>query len=412
MALDRDAERAVIRDAIPRIYPEKLCTHRQVLEQLEISPRTSEEISACLNTHGYRSDTNVIRKEIANARRFIDAFHLGPHGFADRYKMHIPNLEVKKGSYRLTVVENIPPRNAGGFWAAHLANGKPTKIITGRPEFIHGKETGLLLRHEFLNGNSGEMIRILRESDPDTYGSEMKKVQPFIAVADVRAMLSIFSYLDSWRRDHNHLPPELLCTEEDGETSCSNLVTLGTPFDNYRVRDLEDKAMHEEWRGRSSLYTTSDGMGVRKAMPNGDYRVWVHRRSHESHCETLVNASISEALAPVCNFLTSDGEMNALTDDLWRNKRWTGYPIEFKIQFRVRMAADGVTARRVQVQQYIEMEDWFRNEDGEYCRSPKYEMSQGFLDGSGANPSRENEEGRRLKPGQPTMRIRQTTPEA
>jgi hypothetical protein len=412
MALDRDAERAVIRDAIPRIYPEPRFTHRLLLQQLEMRPRTSEELSAYLKTQSHNSDTNVVRKEIANARRFIDAFHLGPHGFADRYKMHIPNLEAKKGSYKLTVVENIPPRDAGGFWAAHLANGKPTKIITGRPEFIYGKETGLMVRHEFLNGSSGEMIRILRESDPETYGTEMKKVQPFIAVADVRAMLSVFSYLDSWRRDHNHLPPELLCTEEDGESTCSNLVTLGTPFDNYRVRELEDIAIREEWRGRSSLYTTSDGTSVRKAMPNGDYRVWVHRRWHESHCETLVNASISEALAPVCNFLTSDDEMNALTEDLWRNKPWAGYPLEFKIQFRVRMAADGVTARKVQVQQYIEMEGWLRNEEGEYCRVPKYWIGHGFIVDSSANSISKNEEGRRIKPGQPKMPSRQIARES
>jgi hypothetical protein len=233
---------------------------------------------------------------------------------------------------------------------------------------LEEESSGVILRHEWAYDGTS-LLRALQEEDPDTLEvPKVTKVYPYVAVSDVRAMISVYSYFDSLRRQYKTAEPEILKPEDDVEEGDRNLVVMGTPFDNRMIRSLEDQAHDEEFRGRGSLFLDADRLEGQKTMPNGDYRIWVHRRHQGSCCQTLINASVPAMLPVICDRLTSETLMQAVIAELYDRKTWSGFPPEFKIQFRVRMSDGGIRVRKVWVQQYIEMEDWIRHEDGTYSR--------------------------------------------
>ena len=348
-----DDERRMCEDAIRRIYPDETKTARRILEQLLSGPKTPAALTTFMARVKLRGGVEFLRKVLAEVRKStLPQFYLGPRGFGDKFKIAIPHIAMGE-SYRLIVEDRQPLEDAGGFWAAHLGNRKPTRIVTGRPEFLRVNGDGMMFRQEMLNGLSGELATLLQKTFPVLADMELKRVQPYIAVTDVQAMLTIYSYFDSWRHQFGHLPPELLASEEDATRDDANLVVLGTPLDNPRILELESEALGAEWPGRGSLFIGRDGVSLSKTMPNGEYRVWVHRRLVGTHFETLVNAPTSEVLAPICDFLTSDERMSEVIAELGSGRTWMGFPDDFQIQLRVRISSDGKRLKKTRIQQYL-----------------------------------------------------------
>jgi hypothetical protein len=348
--LTGSAAQRIIDDAIPRIFP-KHTGVRNVLEEITKGPKSFAELFEwyCRRSE---SDERGLRKDISNARKQLSDFYKGPKGFAEPWRLSVLDA-LRGGKYLPIVEENTPPENAGGFWAGHLGNDKPTRIITGRPYFLESKTSGLLIRHELFSIEPEALSKMLSEVNAELFG-DMTPVQPFIAISELQGVLSIFSYFDWWRRTYKHHTPEMLrWSEGGGEDEDVNLIILGTPFDTPQICELDNL-----WEppSRRSVYL-SPGPSISKTMPNGYYRVWVHRRWTGSRCETLIDASTPEVTGAICDILTSDTEMAAIIRELWAGKPWNGFPREFKLQFRVRMSRDGKKAKRVRVQQYVDKED-------------------------------------------------------
>jgi hypothetical protein len=349
-------QKEIVDEAVQRIYRNPDMIGRKIVQRLAEGPMSREEVVAFLQGNRYKYDVEVVSKEMSTIRRKLRDFYRSREGFSDPWRIEITSIKEKGGRYELVLYENRPPKSAGDFWAAHLSNNRPTSIIPGRPEFVRETETGVLLRIEMLKGESSLLMDLLRKSEVFTEAEELRKVQPYIAISDVRCAMSIYSYLDSWRRDHGHQAPQILEPLE-GSQADNNIVAIGTPFDNDLIWAVEQEALNLEHRGRGSLFLEEDGVTLRKTMPNGDYRVWVCRRWRGARCETLVNASSSEVLLPICNHLTSDEAMAGVIGELAGRHSWSGFPRDFKIQFRVRMGPGGQRAKRIWVQQYVSKDE-------------------------------------------------------
>jgi hypothetical protein len=340
----RAAATALFRRARSSLSP----SQQRLFDELLEGPKDTSELAQKFKT----KKANILA-DLSKARVRLGRYYLSPQGLSEKLKLELPIMEeTGMEGHSIRVADNVLD-GAIAFWAAHLGNGKPTRIVTGRPDFLHVPYIGMMLRHEFFNGLSEEFANMLRKSFQDLSDAEMKPVQPYIALSDVQAMLDVYSYLDWWRRQYGHLSPELWMGESDPRSDDANLFVLGTPFDNRWIAELENEAKGVDLPHRGSLYLGRDGVSFSKRMPNGEYRVWVHRRSVGSHCETLVNAPTSEVLGPVCSFLTSDESIRELIGELSPAGKWTGFPDEFQIQLRVKMSADLKRVKRIRVQQYL-----------------------------------------------------------
>jgi hypothetical protein len=338
-----------------------------ILHQLLDGPKTTGELITHLSKRvcksskkQYESSKSSVGKAVCDARAQLERFFNSPVGLKHSWQLKIPRA-TRDRFYSLTLEHRTTKQDASAFWAAHFGNGKPTRILIGRPTFLRSADTGLLIRNEAFDGDTGFLQGLLKKHYPELVEGNVDEIKPFVSLSDVQAMFAVCSYFDSRRRDYGHPHPEIILDDDSSEAA--NLVILGTPFDNPEIRKLEDEAleafMEWNWAGLGSLYLKRDWSGLSKRMPNGDFRVWVHRRSSESRCETLVNASTSELLGPICELLTSDERVGALIQDLCSGKPWNGFPAHFRIQFRVRTTSDGSQIKKIWVQQYREGEDSF-----------------------------------------------------
>src|SRR4051794_15067267 len=149
---ENGAGQELIEAAIERMYPKPNAIGRRILKRLVGNSMRPRELCSDLWTeHKYRFEPGDVAKEITLIRNRIRAYYLSPIGFFDPLRIEIPILK-RGGRYTIAVVENPPPRNAAGFWAGHLGNGKPTRIITGHPEFLQTKSGNIMFHNESFYG--------------------------------------------------------------------------------------------------------------------------------------------------------------------------------------------------------------------------------------------------------------------
>jgi hypothetical protein len=279
-----------------------------ILGQLLEGPKGTDDLARHLaqipranSMENYHASKAWILKELSAARDRLEEFYSTPEGFSQRLRLEIP-CGNKGKLHTLQVTENIPPQDATAFWAAHLGNGKPTRLVTGRA-YSKGNHQWLI-----QDQNAKEEI-LLEEVPPPGICFDDPNVgiaQPYIALSHVRAMLHLFSYFDSWNRDYGQPAPALLESDEEAKTDEFNSVVIGTPFETTEIAELE---MYASERTDGCLFFDAKCRKFRKASANGEYRVWVSRRWWGPSFDTRIQSSHSAVLEAVCKTLTSDEDI-------------------------------------------------------------------------------------------------------
>jgi hypothetical protein len=333
-----------VKNLLARIDVDKAQVQSAILKRLSEGPLDTHDLIDYLRTHEVNASKTTIHKTLKDLRDRLEHFYHSPDGFQERFRLEMPKYARLQS---ITVAENIPPQDATGFWAAHLGNGLPTKLIMGG--------STLRIENEILFKDSdGEVLKHWTEDNPraeDAAG----EFETLVAIPNVRAMIHLFNYFRHWHEEFAQPAPELFACEGPRGDAATNRIILGTPFDNDAILDNEVYAEH---RNHSCLFFNADGTRFRKTAANGEYRVWVVRRWPRPNFETTIAASDASALNVVCEVLTSKA-LGKLVRKLWGERKWKGFPPEFRIEFRVKVAENG-TAESVRVNSYQEMEGWGR----------------------------------------------------
>lgn len=353
----RAAMKAAFEQAKSKLTP----AQQHIIKQLLGGPKDTKALGDSLisfdpNTYGGSKGSTY--KELRDARIRLRDFYISTEGFSQRLRLELPR--AKRGElHTLTASENIPPKDATGFWAAHFGNGKPTRFITDRV-LVDARHEIQVRTHD-----SKEVMHWVEAGR----NAENRSV-PYMAVPDVQAMLHLFSYFDEWHRVHRQPAPEVLSTDL-ADSSASNCVVLGTPFENSAILDFE---IYAEERNQSCLFFDRACKNYRRTDASGEYRVWVHRFWPGPSVATVIQASDSAALSGICTVLTSNSEMKRLIGEICFSEPWKGFPPEFAMEFRIRLSNEEpqtgreCKVQRVRINDYQDMPGWGRTLDGKFFR--------------------------------------------
>lgn len=347
---ERKCDWEKVRTVLERVNTDRAEVQSAILEYLSEGPRTAHEIMTRLLENEFAATKGSVHKALSDVRERLNRFYKTPQGFCERFRLELPKCTETDGLQSLRITDNVPSQGATGFWAAHLSNGLPTELLLGG--------TPLRIENEIrIQGGDGEELKTWKEDLPRNEAEKEsgEASQAYVPLPNVEAMFHLFMYFKRWHEDDAAQPePRIFSELRARPNGARNQVILGTPFDNEVILDEE---IYLDRRNQSCLFFNADCTRYRKTAANGERRVWVVRRwAPANHFETVIAASEGSALNAVCKILVGP-KLDRMIRNLWANRSWKGFPPEFRMEFRVKLADDG-EAESIRVNNYMEMEGW------------------------------------------------------